>query len=102
MIGAVGFAMLQHTEVESVSSVSSPYPSVGSIFAATFQSLAAGTFLYAATMEALKKESSNHHRHHYHHHHDDSQHQTIRQTNRVVAASFGVLAMAAIKMLEAE
>ena len=91
-------------------------PTKAAIVAAIFQSLAAGTFMYAATIEALARERSDHHHYHHHHshilnsshdgdHHHDQQHRHYPprpETKRVGAAFIGVVTMAAIKMLEAD
>lgn len=105
-IGAFALKYIENSQVAQNYDISSSgsAPSLGSIVAAVCQSLAAGSFLYAATMEALVKERGEHHRHHYHKHHEhqhETNHHGIKRTNRVVAALTGVIAMSAIKMLEA-
>jgi hypothetical protein len=99
-IGAFALKFIENYDLTSSGSA----PPLGSLVAAVCQSLAAGSFLYAATMEALVKERGEHHRHHYHNHHEhqhETNHHGIQRTNRVVAALAGVIAMSAIKMLEA-
>lgn len=91
IIGAVG---LQYIENSTSSS------NRGATVAAVCQSLAAGSFLYAATMEALVKERGEHHKRHFHHHGGEEEHKSMERTNRVGAAMFGVVAMASIKLLE--
>ncbi|KAL3798982.1 hypothetical protein HJC23_005121 [Cyclotella cryptica] len=104
-IGAFALKYIEDSEVArnyEISSSSSA-PQLGSIVAAVCQSVAAGSFVYAATMEALVKERGEHHRHHFHNHHEhqhEHDHHGIQRTNRVVAALAGVIAMSAIKMLE--
>jgi zinc transporter ZupT len=107
IIGAFGLQYINHHPyIGQEYNSSSSTPPLEEIVAATCQSVAAGSFLYAATMEALVKERGDHHRHHFHNHHDDDtdkehgSHQSIVRTNRVVAATVGVVAMAFIRLLE--
>lgn len=102
IIGALGLQYIESSQLGQKSTTTSPN-ALGAIVATTFQSLAAGSFLYAATMEALVKERGDHHKHHYHHHegHDEGGHQVMVRTNRVGAALVGVAAMASIRTLEA-
>ena len=86
IIGAMGLQCINNSHLEAT-------------VAATCQSFAAGSFLYAATMEALVKETGDHHRHHYHHQ-EKGGHVSMVRTNRVGVAFLGVLAMASIKFLE--
>ena len=91
VIGAVGLEYIENNTSSS---------SRGATVAAVCQSLAAGSFLYAATMEALVKERGEHHKRHFHQHGGEEDHINMERTNRVGGAMFGVLAMASIKLLE--
>jgi zinc transporter ZupT len=100
IIGALGLQYIENSQLAQTYDETSSNP-LGATVAAFCQSFAAGSFLYAATMEALVKERGEHHRHHYHHNDREGGHQSMVRTKRVGSALVGMLAMAWIKMLEA-
>ena len=99
IIGTLGLQYIEKSQV--VSQHDNNNSSLGASVAATCQSLAAGSFLYAATMEALVKERGEHHKHHYHHNESDvGYHRKMIGTSRVGAGMAGVMSMAFVKSLE--
>jgi zinc transporter ZupT len=104
IVGAWGLQYIGNSQFTQTFNTSPSIP-LAEIVAAACQSLAAGSFLYASTMEALATERGDHHRHHFHHDDDattkeNESHHSIVRTNRVGAALIGVVLMAFVRMLE--